>query len=200
MSYKCSNRMNLWPAVRQKRYTYVIPGLLFFAAFLVLNIRIMSFSRISGQTHHEIKQALEHLEKKVNASVISLAGIPDAIKLEQEYHELQKKYADINLAIRHQAFSFTAFVGLLESFLPQNLRVIDMDFNQNTRFGITCILTGSVKDMATLTRFIEILEKHNDINNVFLHYHLERTDKNSNPLNEFDFRVAFDLGGESSEN
>jgi ABC-type sugar transport system permease subunit len=192
-------RMNLWPSRRIKKYSYIIPGLIFLIAFIILNIRISGYSRIADKDFSEVSEALEFSEKKVNSLLIKMAEIPDIKSLEKEYSQIARKYEHINSALRYQAFSFSAFAGLLESFLPQNLKVLDMDFNQNVKSKITCILTGASKDVATITRFVEILEKHNDINNVFLHYHKEKTDSRGALMNEFDFRVAFDLGGSKNE-
>lgn len=166
-------RLNLWPARRMKSYSFVLPVLLIIFMYALMNVSVVEVGRELGNEYKGIEEVLEFTESRVNSFVRRHASLKDKEDLENALEKVTVEIREVNAAAESQAFFFSAFANLVESLLPQNLRVESLEFQNLEKLGQACMLTGRAKRLEDLTRFIDILARSGRFGEPFLYFHKE---------------------------
>lgn len=188
-------RLNLWPAKRMKNYSYVLPVLLIVVMYGIMNFSIVEVGRELNNEYTDMEEGLDFTEARVNTFVRRHATLKSKESLEKSLTKVTAEIEEVNAAAESQAFFFSAFSNLLESLLPQNVRVESLEFQNLDKVGQTCMLTGRSKRLEDLTRFLDILARSGRFGEPFLYFHKEiepRKDEETIPGERL-FKIGFPL-------
>lgn len=187
------NRLNLWPARRVKKYSFVWATLFIVGVCLVMNIRVVHFGRDLDREFRDLTVELDRLESRVNQFVRRNVLIPDAADISKRVEQVSTSLEDVNSVIVSQAFSFSRFSEAMENILPQEIRLTDLQFQEKDGEH-HCTCTGLARSVEDMTKFLNLLSIDPLFKDPFLYFHREEKDEKSRSRKvETRFKIGFSI-------